>query len=188
MYSLDVNAYTRVNIWLDEPPPATFESSSELKRIVKPKTAISASRRVAGIEINSYSGPMVLYALLGAELIHADVEGLEVIVPINSRGARFISSLARKTEDVRLGLLEGYAAALIAAVEKFAVRDRIPTNMAIRFSWAAHGLFGSSPAFFGIIGGLVVRLLTMPSVVSREQLVALFETPSILRSVEFGLD
>lgn len=175
MYSLGLSHHRRANIWLDKAPTATFKASSELTRIVKPKIRINISRKLAAIEINIPYGPMASYALLGAEVVNADVEGLKVIVPINSIGSRITPSLALRSEEVRLGLLEEYASAVFAGVESLAESNGLPTNMAIRFSWAAHGSVGSSQSAFENVSRLVVRLLALPSVPSKEQIIALFD-------------
>ena len=174
-YSLELSRRRRANIWLDEAPPATFKASSELTRIVKPKIRIASSRKLAAIELNVPHGPMASYGLLGAELIDADVEGLKVIVPINSIGSRFTPSLALKSEDVRIGLLEEYASAVFTGVEKLAESSGLPTNLAMRFSWAAHGSVSSSRSVFENVSGLVARLLALSNVPSEEQVIALFE-------------
>jgi hypothetical protein len=142
---------------------------------VKPKIRIAASRKLAAIEINIPHGPVASYALLGAELADADVEGLKVIVPISSIGSRISPSLAPKSEEVRLGLPEEYASAVFKGVEKLAESNGLPTNMAMRFSWAAHGEVSSSRSVFENVSGLVVRLFALPDVPSKGQVSAIFD-------------
>lgn len=175
MYSLELSRHRRANIWLDEAPTATFKASSELTRIVKPKIRINISRRLAAIEINIPHGPVASYALLGAEVVNADVEGLKVSVPINPIGSRITPSLALTSEEVSLGLLEEYASSVFAGVESLAESNGLPTNIAMRFSWAAHGSVGSSPWAFENASRLVGRLLALPSVPSKEQIISLFD-------------
>ena len=78
MHSFELSRNRRVNVWLDEALPAYFEVSSVQSRIVKPKEIISPPRRIAAIEFNIPYGPKASYALLGAELVKAEVDGLEV--------------------------------------------------------------------------------------------------------------
>jgi len=145
-------------------------------RIVKPKVVVDASRRIAAIEMNIPHGPKASYALLGAELVDSDVDGIEVVVPVNALGFPFASSLALKPDEVKIGLLEEYADAVITGIEKLAESSGAPTKGTLQFRWAAHGLVGSSPSIFEKVSGLVVQLLTLPKDTSEGQLMALFST------------
>jgi len=80
-------------VWFDEAPPAAYSASSVVTKVVMPKAAIDAARRIAGVEIWNPHGGMASYALLGAELIEADLEGLEVIVLVNEEGTPFPAML-----------------------------------------------------------------------------------------------
>ena len=82
-------------MWLDEAPPAAYTASSIVTKVVKPKVVIDAARRIAGVEVKLPSLP-TSYALLGAELVDADVDGLEVIVLVNEVGVPFPSPSGRK--------------------------------------------------------------------------------------------
>jgi hypothetical protein len=104
MYTLDLSRFRRVNIWLDEPPPAAFESSSALTRIIKPRLIIAASRRIAAIEMLIPHGGKTSYALLGGELTETGTEYLEVSVKTSPLGQPFNSTLASKPEEVIVGL------------------------------------------------------------------------------------
>jgi hypothetical protein len=174
MYSFELSRNRRVKVWLDEAPPAKFTASSTVTRMVKPKVVIDASRRIAAIEVNIPHGPKASYALLGAELVDSDVDGLEVVVSVNSVGFPFTSSLALKPDEVTVGLLDEYASAVVTGIEKLAELNGLPTKVALRFHWAAHGLVGSSPSIFEKASGLVVQLLTLPKETSEDQLMALF--------------
>jgi hypothetical protein len=172
--SLELSHYRRVNVWLDEGPPAEFTAASVVRHVVKPKVVVDGTRTMAGIEINIPHGPRASYALLGAELIEANVDGLEVLVLVNNLGFPFRGSLALKPDEVKVGLLDEYANAVVAGVAKVAESNAVPTRACLRFRWAAHGLVGSSPSIFEKVSGLVAQLLTLPKSASDEQLAALF--------------
>jgi len=149
-------------VWLDEAPPAAYTASSIVTKAVTPKAAIHAARTIAGVEVIIPRGS-IHYALLGGELVEADVDGLEVSVFVNAAGAPFPTSLAGPPEKVRIGLLHEYADAVIRGVTKVAETSGAPTRQQLRFGWAAHGLVGSSPWAFEKASGIVLQLLTLPS-------------------------
>jgi hypothetical protein len=178
-YSFQLPYARRANVWLDEPPPASFSASSTVTRTVKPRAAVDATRKVAAVELNIPHGPTASYALLGAELVDSNVDGLEVVVMVNSVGFPFASSLALKPDDVTVGLLDEYTSAVVAGIEKAGESRGLPTNASLRFRWAAHGVVGSSPSIFEKVSGLVVQLLTLPKGASEGQLAALFGEVSV---------
>jgi hypothetical protein len=51
-------------------------------------------------------GPMASYALLGAELVKTNADGLEAIVFVNSKGGPYAPFLVLMPDVVRVGLLE----------------------------------------------------------------------------------
>jgi hypothetical protein len=173
-YSFELPRRRRANVWLDEVPPAEFTPASKITRLIKPKVVVPAVRRVAALEMNIPHGPMASYALLGAELVEAPADGLEVVVFVNSAGALFAPSLALRSDETRVGLPEEYAGAVIAGVQWVANSSGVPTNVTVRFRWAAHGLAGSSRWALEEVSRIVMRLLALPRGVSEKQIEALF--------------
>jgi hypothetical protein len=141
--------------------------------MVMPRVVVHPSRRIAGVEINISHGPRASYALLGAELVEADVGGLEVIVSVGAKGLPFAPSLALKSDDVKTGLLVEYAGAVVTGIERVAESSGLPANVSLRFRWAAYGLVGSSPSIFADVSGFVARLLTLPKDATEQQIEAL---------------
>lgn len=172
--SFELPQHRRVKVWIDEAPPADFTPASVVTRVVKPKVIVEATRTTVGIEVNIPHGPKASYGLLGAELVEANVDGLEVVVSVNKVGFPFQEALALKPDDVRVGLLDEYANAVVAGVVKVAESSGIPTRASLRFRWAAHGLVGSSPSVFEKVSGLVMRLFTLPKGASDAKILALF--------------
>jgi hypothetical protein len=82
-------------------------------------------------------------------------------------------SLALQPEDVRVGLLDEYANAVLAGVANVAGSVGAPRSALLRFRWAAHGVVGSSPWIFERLSGIVVHLLTLPGDASAERIQAL---------------
>jgi hypothetical protein len=172
--SFELSRHRRINLWLGEPPPAVFTPSVVVTHVVKPKVVLNASQTIAGIEINIPHGPKASYALLGAELVALNTDGLEVVVSVNNAGMPLLGAIALKPDDVRVGLLDEYARAVVAGVANAAESNGVPTSASLRFRWAAHGLVGSSPSVFEKVSELIVRVLTLPASASDEQVVALF--------------
>jgi ethanolamine utilization microcompartment shell protein EutS len=173
MHSFALSRHRRANVWLDEAPPADFAASSTVTRMVMPKVVVHPSRRIAGVEINITHGPKASYALLGAELVESNVDGLEVIVSVGAKGLPFAPSIALKPDDVKTGLLDEYAGAVVAGIERVAESSALPANVSLRFRWAAYGLVGSSSSVFADVSGFVARLLTLPKDASDQQVEAL---------------
>jgi hypothetical protein len=106
---------------------------------------------------------MASYALLGGELVEADVDGLKVIVFVNEVGVPFPASLAGLPDEAKIGLPDEYADAVISGVAQVVEEVGAPTKRQLRFGWAAHSLVGSSPWVFEKASGIVLQLLTLPS-------------------------
>ncbi len=136
--------------------------------------AIEASHRIAAIELNIPHGPKASYALLGAELVSSDRDGLEVAVSVNSLGLPFNSSLTLEPDEVKVGLLGEYSGSVVRGVEKIAESSGLPTGGSLQYRWAAHSFVDSSPFIFGYVAGLVARLLVFPSENPEEDMIALF--------------
>jgi hypothetical protein len=75
---------------------------------------------------------------------------------------------------VKIGMLDEYAGAVFAGIERAAGSSGLPVNVALRFHWAAYGLVGSSSSVFEEASGLVARLLTLPKGASEKQVEAIF--------------
>ncbi len=171
--SFDLSHYRRANVWLDEAPPADFVATSVVTGLVRPKMIVEASRQIAAVEINIPHGPRHSFGLLGAELVEADVDGLEIVVSIGGVGLPFRPALA-SFDEVKIGLLDEYASAVIGGAAKVAELMGAPTKAALRFRWAAHGLVGSSQSVFESVSGIVLQLLMLPRVAPDDEIRALF--------------
>jgi hypothetical protein len=178
-YSFELSGHRRANVWLDEAPPTAYTALSVEAKVVKPKSAIDATRRIAGVEVNFPHGPKSSYALLGAELIEAEVEGLEVSASVNGFGTPFSASLANKLDRVRVGLPDEFAAAVICGAARIAEEAGAPVKRKLWFRWAAHGFVNSSPFVFEQVGGIVLELLSIRSVGEETLIRALLERATI---------
>jgi hypothetical protein len=161
-HSLNLSRHRRANVWLDEAPPAAYTASSVVTKVVTPNVAIDPARRIAGVEFMFPRGPMPADALLGAELVEANVDGLEVIVSVNEVGVPFPASVAVKSDEVKIGLLSEYADAVISGIAKVAETIGAPKRRSLRFGRAAHGLVGSSPRVFEEVSGIVLQMFILP--------------------------
>lgn len=173
-FSFNMSGHRRANVWLDEEPPTAYRASSVESKIVKPRTLIEAKRRIAAVEVIIAHGARSSYAFLGAELLKADLEGLEVVVSVNKAGAPFAASLAGKLDEVRIGLPDEYAKAVVSGAVKIAEAVGTPMSRKLWFRWAAHGFVSSSPAIFEQVSGTVLQLLTLSSAAD-DQIRALIE-------------
>jgi hypothetical protein len=172
---LELSHYRRAKVWLDEAPLAEFAPTSTVTSIIPPEKVVDASRRTATVELYVPHGAKVSYALIGAELTNASCDGLEVKVLIKSEGYPYELSLASQIDDVRIGLLEEYASAVVDGVAGVAKSSGVPRRADLQFRWAAYGMVGSSPWVFRKVSAMVVRLLTLSTAVSDERIRMLVE-------------
>lgn len=173
MHSFELPRHRRANVWLDEAPPADFTPASLRRCVMQPRVVVAAALRIAAVELRVAHGPSSSYGLLGAELVDENVDGLEVVVSVNTVGFPFRPSLALQPEEVTVGLLDEYSNAVLAGVARVAESIGAPRNASLRFRWAAHGLVGSSCSIFEQVSGIVVQLLTLPRDASTERIRAL---------------
>jgi hypothetical protein len=178
-YSLELSGHRRANVWLQEAPPAAYTASSVEAKIIQPRIAINAARTIVGVEIIFPHGPKSSYALLGAELVEADIDGLEICVSVNRVGSPLSASLAQKLDEVKTGLPNEYAAAVVRGAGRSAEEIGAPVKRKLWFRWAAHGLVHSSPSAFELVSEIVLRLLTIPSGGEETQIRALLEKTRI---------
>jgi hypothetical protein len=178
-YSFELSGHRRANVWLEEAPPAAYTASSVEAKTVKPRVAIDATRRVVGVEVSFPHGPKSSYALLGAELVEANVAGLEISVSVNSVGAPFSASLAQKLNEVKIGLPNEYAGAVVRGAVRCAEEVGAPVQRKLWFRWAAHGFVNSSPYIFEQVSEMVLRFLTIPSGGEETKMRALLERAKI---------
>jgi hypothetical protein len=130
-----------------------------------------ASHSIAAIEVCIPHGPKASFVLLGAELVESNIDGLEVVVPTNSSGGALSSSLALSSDEVRVGLRDEYAEAVVRGVSTMAESGGLPTRMTLCYRWAAHGTVGTSAWIVEKVSGLVVELLMLPTGVPLEKVI-----------------
>ncbi|CAN5525570.1 hypothetical protein BH11MYX1_BH11MYX1_56980 [soil metagenome] len=124
---------------------------------------MAATRRIAAVELLIAHGPSASYGRLGGALVDANVDGLEVVVSVNTTGFPLRPSLALHPDEVTIGLLDEYANAVIAGAARVAESMGAPINASLRFRLAHHALVGSSSPYFEQVSGIVVQLLTLPT-------------------------
>lgn len=125
---------------------------------------------MAGVELRIDHGPRSSYALLGGEIEGGRADVLQVVVSLADAGRPFPGSLALAPDDVRVGLPDEYATAVLAGVAHVAELTGVPTAATLRFRCAAHALVGSSPAAFQRASELVLRLLAAPRAITEAEL------------------
>jgi hypothetical protein len=173
MRLLQLSRHRKARVWFNEAPNAGYSPSSFVRRVVSVGPASPPATRIAAIELMVPRGPRASYGLLGAKWIDSRSRDGEVSVAVNNKGFLMQESLAVMPDDVRLGLLDEYAAAVVSGVESV-VSEGWRFGGELNFRWAAHAAAGSSSAFFTELGALVAGLLAMTTVPSDNDLVRLF--------------
>jgi hypothetical protein len=163
MWQLQLSRHRRARVWFGEAPNAGYSPTAVVRRVVSTGDTKPAAAKLAAIELMVPRGAIATYGLLGAELLD-DGEGVgAVCVGVNRTGFPMQQSLAPMSDDVRVGLLDEYAEAVVSGVERV-VNEGWHFKGELTFRWAAHSAVGSSPAFFLELSVWVARLLagTMP--------------------------
>jgi hypothetical protein len=170
---LQLSRHRKAKVWFGEPPNAEYSPTGVIRRVISTGTFKPAPIHVVAVELMVPRGPMASYGLLGAELLDNGRHDGEVSVAVNRRGFPMDQSQAAMPDDVRIGLLDEYAEAVVSGVEAV-VHDGWGFAGELSFKWAAHAAIGSSPAIFAELSGLVARLLARTTEPSERDLVALF--------------
>jgi len=174
-YALQLGPFRQANVWLDEPPPVSFEASSFVsEQILKKEGECPVQRQIAGVELCFYVEPF-LYALLGAELVDSDGEGSEIRLSILNDGVLYSGSLRGEWEEVRTGLPIDFAQAVLTGVKKGLENVAIPPGRNLWFRWAANGAFSSCEYIFGVAAEIVTRLLLLPTTARSDEVQRIVE-------------
>lgn len=174
-YTFHLSSHHRVNVWINEAPAAAYAASSIESTIVKPKLAIDAESAIACVEVNFSHGPKSSYALLGAELVKAEADGLEICVSVGKGNTAFVGALGDGLDNVEVGLPREYAAAVASGATRIADNRAVPSKHKLWYRWSVHGLLNSSPLVFQLVSGIVLELLLLPRVEGDAHIRALFE-------------
>ena len=144
--------------WLE----ATYPVRSTLIRtVVAQNDTGMANSRVAVELLVPYSG-MTHYGLLGATF--EAMEGSQLVIRVDtSAPASYLvaGTLASRIDEIRAGLLDEYASAVIDGAITSPTRDRLGAGY-LHFGYAAHSSAGSAPIVFSRLARLVVAALTTP--------------------------
>lgn len=173
MRALGLSRHRRARVWLGELPNAEYLPTDFIRRVVSVGSASPPAGRVAAIELMVPHGPNASYGLLGAELLESGRIDGELSVAVSGTGLPMLESLAAMPDDVRIGLPNEYANAVVSGVERV-VNAGWRFEGELTFRWAAHAAVGSSSAFFAELAALVAGLLAKRSPPSEDELYAMF--------------
>lgn len=172
IWSLSLPRHRKAKVWLDEPPGATYVPTKFNHRVVSNGSTLPGPIRLAAVEWMVPRGATASYGLLGAEYLDGDRDEGEVSVAVNRAGAPMLHPLAPDSEDVRVGLPDEYAEAVLSGLERV-VTEGWQFRGQVTFRWAAHGAVGSSPDFFSELAAVVARLLAIKNVPSEDELISM---------------
>jgi|GEM_PF-5413021 len=154
--TIQLNAIAKVRIWFGERPTSGFPA----KGVLFESTASGGDgphTSLIGIEAFVPRGGMAEYGLLCLEFQPTEGGALRIEVPHSEMGgAPWADTLAGKVDDVRVGLPQEYATAVVASISS-AAAGRFRSGV-LRVIDAVHGMVGSTPNFFGKLGRAAVEL------------------------------
>lgn len=181
MKTLQLTRFAKARVWFGERVTDGFKPDGVITSSVERSFAGEPTRNVmVGLEALLPTGARAEYGLLGLEFLPDHLGRLQIEVPYSGMaGIAWPDALAGKLDEVRLGLPEEYASAVLASLSS-AGEGRVPSGV-LRIVDAAHGLVGSSPNFFGKLARAALELSFLSGTeVSDDHLV------SLLRGIIIG--
>jgi hypothetical protein len=154
--TIQLNAIAKVRIWFGERPTSGFPAKGVLFGSAA-SGGDGPHTNPIGIEAFVPRGGMAEYGLLSVEFQPTEGRALQIEVPHSEMGgAPWVDTLAGKVDDVRLGLPQEYAIAVVTSMSS-ASAGRYRSGV-LRVTDAVHGMVGSTPNFFGRLGRAAVEL------------------------------
>lgn len=153
------------------PAIGPFEREGFLDSTLRAAPTAAPLRPSVTLEAFIPTGARALYGLVGFTVHARDDRTVRLVVPYcGDLGNSWTDSLARKFDDVRIGLPAQYADAVLGGATA-AATGRSP-SATIEVVEAAHGAVGSSRALFAKLAMSAVELLTDEGPRDDEQLAA----------------
>lgn len=161
MISLDFDRYRRVRIWLADPPDLEYDEIATIERVL----AVGATTNIRPMREHSVTmelfmpmSGMAAYACLGIDYVTSPSDQLTIEIAMSNDEGRIVKDLlADKVDEVRVGLPQDYANAVVESLLDEMKASLVPGT--IRVQRAAHGIVGSSSRVFGLLTKLIVRLM-----------------------------
>jgi hypothetical protein len=156
-----MRSYRRARVWLDEPLPCAFRADETLRTSVAAVASATTTLRRAAVEIFVPLGAKFDYGLVGGEWRPGTGNRLHVTVGVTTAPqAAYRESLSGRLEDVEVGLLREYAAAIVDEIE-FGPAAPPAIAGALTIAHAAHGTVGSSASIFWWLTDVLMQLLAL---------------------------
>ena len=177
MIELALTGYKKARVWINELPETFYPPGRVMEESLPSSTTRPVSIHKGAVELLVPTGGRCLYGLLGAEFAESALDDLVIRVICSGRdGVRFDDALPVGFDDVRKGLPDEFAPAVIDILTASGYASgRLPSGQ-LTFGCAAHGLVGSCVAIFGQLAKLVVDLFALRTISpSRDQLVKVFD-------------
>ncbi len=176
MRILDLGKERRARVWIGDHPDSDYPSQRTLSHSVTAGKKPYNQAKVGVVEVLVPLGGRFKYGLLGGILRPAPTDVLSIELNVSSPGERlFINSLAKEIDEVRVGLPEEYAEAVLSGVDvaKEQLNALAPGSLSI--CYAAHGAVGSSRVIFKHLATILVKILNSECVdLSDAELLKLF--------------
>lgn len=156
MRALRITRFAKARVWIDERATEGYVTRGVIQGSVH--AGVGASKdRIMGVEALVPRGGLAEYGMIGFRLVSSALDVLQCEVGYSDMsGPSWPDALATRLDNVRIGLPEEYASAVMEALS-LACRDRMPPGV-LSVVDAAHGLVGSSPSFFSRLTAAAVEL------------------------------
>jgi hypothetical protein len=175
-YDLNMPRQQKARIWIDEYPPCNLGQQIAVQRLLPAQHPSPIIRANFAIEWTAHVGPRTLYGLLGAQIVPTDVAQLKVVIHTGTPEAVYSDTIAsRASEDVRIGLPNEYAAAVVAGIAAACAEPLNTRRGIISIEVGAHGLVGSSENIFQRMGRAFGELSKAEGMTSPEEIAELLK-------------
>lgn len=176
MRELEIVPQTKVRVWLNEMPDASYRVTNVVEHIWPTMSLRHYLGCRCAVEMIVHTGGHCPYGLLGAEFLPDDSSVLRSHVALSdSREHVFVDSLAGNLDEVYIGLPPEYVGGVLLGVASSSADEALGAGM-LRFDCAAYGLIGSSQHIFQRLARIIVELLKFgPRFISDTEVIQMIE-------------
>jgi len=176
MKNLALGKHRQARVWIGELPNAACSSIEILNHSVAAKSRSQTELTLVAIEVYVPLGPRSMYGLLGGEWQPDQSNQFSVEISVSAANERlFTDNLAKRGDEVRVGLPAEYAKAVVTGVDVAKDELSMLPSGKLSINRAAHGAIGSCEAVYKHLAAVLVKLINFSEMErSDESLVKLF--------------
>lgn len=157
--TIELGNYRKVRIWTGELPKAAYKGMETLTHEVAAEATPTVGPQLAALEFLAVFGSRHLYGLIGGEFDPRPTSRLRLDFVVSSNSEMlFDDCLARKLDEVRVGLPKEYSGAVVAGADLASSGIARLAAGKLTINRAAHGAVGSCNLVYENLTFLLIRL------------------------------